>query len=464
MKPVPLRVKLTAWYSAVFLAAFALFGAVAYYAMRASINTTVDEALHDQISGVEKLMGRILPEGTERLEDELRENFEVRRGADFSQIADEQGRWIYRSPLMKRYGVSLPKTARSRITALEVSGLPLRALTTSIQVDGKTFRVQIAAPMDDFEEALESFRWVLLLSSPLLLVLASLGGYWMSRRALTPVDEITRAAQNISSHNLSSRLAVPETRDELQRLSETLNGMLARLEAAFKRITQFTADASHELRTPVALMRTTAELSLRKPRSRGEYRQALAHILNELEKTSSLIERLMLLARADSGYETLRRVQLNLNDLFREVCKEGRTLAEAKGINFSERVDNTPVGVAGDSQALQRLFLILMDNAVKYTPPGGQIAASLISSDGFAVAEIRDSGIGIGEADLPHIFERFYRADKARSHEEGGAGLGLSIGRWIAEVHGGAIEVESPTGQGSLFRVRIPLASPDSPA
>ncbi len=432
--------------------------------MQESIYTTVDEGLHEQVGGVEKLIGNVLPQGTERLRDELRENFEVRRGADFSQIADEQGRWIYRSPLMNRYGVPLPKTVRSRITMLEVSGLPLRILTAIVQVDGRTFRVQIAAPMDDFEEALDYFRWVLVLSSPLLLVMASLGGYWMSRRALRPVDEITRAAQIISSHNLSSRLAVPETRDELQRLSETLNGMLGRLEAAFKRITQFAADASHELRTPVALTRTTAELSLRKPRSEAEYRESLARILNEMEKTSSLIENLMLLARADSGFEALRRVELNLDDLFREACKEGRTLAEAKGITFSERIDNTPVGIAGDPQALQRLFLILMDNAVKYTPPGGQITASVTSSNGFAVAEIRDTGIGIGQADLPHIFERFYRADKARSHEEGGAGLGLSIGRWIAEAHGGAIEVESSPGQGSVFRVRIPLASSDSQA
>lgn len=457
MKPLPLRVKLTAWYSAVLLAAFALFGVVAYYAMRTSIDTTVDEALREQVGGVEKLIGNVLPEGTERLEDELRENFEVRRGADFSQIADEQGRWIYRSPLMKRYGVPLPKTASSRIITLEVRGLPLRALTTSVQVDGSTFRVQIAAPMDDFEEVLESFRWALLLSSPLLLVLASLGGYWMSRRALRPVDEITRAAQNISSHNLSSRLAVPEARDELRRLSETLNGMLGRLEAAFNRITQFTADASHELRTPVALTRTTAELSLRKPRSEAEYREALARILNEMEKTSSLIENLMLLARADSGFETLRRAELNLNDLFREVCKEGRTLAEAKGVSFCEKIDTTPVTTMADAQTLQRLFLILLDNAVKYTPPGGQITASLTSSDGFSVAEIRDTGIGIGEADLPHIFERFYRADKARSHEVGGAGLGLSIGRWIAEAHGGVIGVESTPGIGSVFHVRLPL-------
>ncbi len=280
----------------------------------------------------------------------------------------------------------------------------------------------------------------------------------MSRRALAPVDEITQGAERISSRNLSSRLTVPQSRDELQHLSETLNGMLERLEAAFRRITQFTADASHELRTPVALMRTTAELSLRKPRPEAEYRGALTLILRELESTSALIENLMLLARADSGFEVLRFAPVDLSETLREACRQGRVLAQGKQISFQEQIALGPVIVEGDAHALQRVFLILLDNAVKYTPPGGSVTVSLANVNGFAVAEIRDTGIGIGEADLPHIFERFYRADKARSRERGGVGLGLSIGRWIAEAHGGVIEAESTPGQGSVFRVRLPIS------
>lgn len=458
MKTLSIRAKLTAWYFVVLVVTFAVFSAIAFYAMRRSIDTTVDEQLQDQVAGVKELVQRILPQGSAGLADELRENFEYRRGAEFSQVADSKGQWIYRSRLMKRYGVPFPQDASPRISTIEIAGLPLRMLTADVRVNGETFRVQVAAPMDDYEEALENFRWVLLVSSPLLLIVASLGGYWMSRRALTPVDEITRAAQSIGSHNLSTRLAVPKTRDELQRLSETLNGMLERIEGAFKRITQFTADASHELRTPVALMRTTAEISLRKPRADSEYREALGQILKELEKTSSLIEQLMLLARADSGFETLQFARFDLANSFRAACKQAQTLAEAKQISFSEQVAATPLTVEGDAQALQRMFLILMDNAAKYTPSGGQVAVALTGKNGLAVAEIRDNGVGIGEADLPHIFERFYRADKDRSHEEGGAGLGLSIGRWIAETHSGTIEVESALGKGSVFRVRLPLA------
>jgi heavy metal sensor kinase len=312
--------------------------------------------------------------------------------------------------------------------------------------------------MDDFNEALDHFRGVLLLLIPMLLLLASAGGYWMSRRALAPVVQITQTAERIGSRDLSSRLAVPQSHDELQHLSETLNGMLERLEAAFRRITQFTADASHELRTPVALMRTTAELSLRKPRAEADYRGALTQILRELETTSALIENLMLLARADSGVEALHFASVDLSETLREVCRQGRVLAQGKQIRFQEEIANSPVIVEGDTQALQRLFLILFDNAVKYTPAGGSVTVSLTDANRFAVAEIRDTGIGISQAELPHIFERFYRADRARSREMGGVGLGLSIGRWIAEAHGGTIEAESTPSQGSVFRVRLPIS------
>lgn len=459
MKPLPIRVKLTAWYFVALAVTLVLFGAIAVLAMRTSIDRTVDEDLRDRSAGIQEFMERLpSEEASESLEHGLREHFELGEEGNWSEVADAQGRWVYRSPLMRRYDVPLPQAAGSAVYSLQANGLALRALATEGRWSGRPYRILVAATTDDFDDALVRFKWILLSSGPLLLLLASAGGYWMSRRALVPVDEITRAAQNISSNSLSSRLTVPESRDELQRLSQTLNGMLTRLEAAFKRITQFTADASHELRTPVALMRTTAELSLRKPRGEAEYRDALAQILKELETTSLLIEKLMLLARADSGAETHEFAPVDLAGSLRETCRHGRTLAESKRIAFTEQISDGPILVQGDEHALRRLFLILIDNAVKYTAPNGKVAVSLSRADGFAVAEVRDTGIGIGAADLPHIFERFYRADKARSREVGGAGLGLSIGRWIAETHGGTIEVESALGEGSLFRARLPLS------
>jgi heavy metal sensor kinase len=311
--------------------------------------------------------------------------------------------------------------------------------------------------MDDFYEALHDFALLLFISIPSLLLCAAAGGYWISTRALAPVDQITQTARTISAQNLSSRLVVPRTGDELQRLSETLNGMLERLESAFKKITQFTADASHELRTPVAVMRTRAELSLRKARSADEYRDVISEVLAELEKTSGLIEQLMFLARADSGAESPHFAATNVTDVLREACHQGSALAEAKQIAFQEQISPDSMWIQGDASSLRRLFLILIDNAVKYTPSSGQIEVSLQRNNGYAIAQVRDTGIGIAETDLPNVFERFYRADKARTRESGGVGLGLSIGRWIAEVHAGTIEVQSSPGHGSIFQIRLPI-------
>jgi signal transduction histidine kinase len=232
--------------------------------------------------------------------------------------------------------------------------------------------------------------------------------------------------------------------------------MLERLEGSFNRITQFTADASHELRTPLALMRTTTEVSLRTSQTVADYREAQQEVLSELEKTSSLVEKLMLLARADAGVETLQRDPVNVAECLRDACKDGQILAEAKQLKFAKHIDSQELFVKGDSHALRRLFLILIDNAIKYTPPGGTVTVGLRRSNGSALAEFRDTGIGISPVDLPNIFDRFYRADKARSREFGGVGLGLSIARWVAQAHRGSIEVQSTPGTGSLFLVRLP--------
>lgn len=472
MMALPIRVRLAGWYFAVLAVVLSAFGLSAFLEMRHSIHRTVDEELQARAEGVRQLIQRNIDRGTEDdLEEGLREHTELRMGGALLQVSDERGNWIYRSPAMSDYGVPRmtppPRSAVDFMTKVrtpknEVAPMPLRIWTREVNVSGETFLIQSAFEMDDFYEALDHFALLLWISIPLLLLSAAAGGYWISTLALAPVDHIARAARTISAQNLSSRLVVPNTGDELQRLSETLNGMLERLEAAFKKITQFTADASHELRTPVAVMRTRAELSLRKARTAEEYREVIAEVLAELEKTSALIEQLMFLARADSGAETLHFSPTNVSEVLREACHQGSALAEAKQIGFQEQIARDPLWIQGDAGSLRRLFLILIDNAVKYTPASGQVAVTLQRNDGYAIAEVRDTGIGIAETDLPNVFERFYRADKARTRELGGVGLGLSIGRWIAEVHLGTIEVRSAPGRGSLFQIRLPLAKAGS--
>src|SRR6516162_460325 len=356
MKRLSIRLKLTAWYIAVLLASLSIFSVAAFFAMKKGIEKSVDENLEGQASGIKELMGRVLNEEPTRLRDELREHAELREQADFSQVCDESGHWIYRSRLMASHDVPVPATASYSAYNLEAKGLPLRVMVREINAGGDRYRIQVATPMDDFYDAIDRFKWVVLLLSPLVLILASGGGYWLSRRALAPVDQITRAAQEINSNNLAKRLDVPQSGDELQRLSQTLNSMLERLETSFNRITQFTADASHELRTPLALMRTTTEVSLRTSQTVADYREAQEEVLAELEKTSSLVEKLMLLARADAGVETLQRSPLNLAECLRDACKDGQILAEAKQLKFAEDIDTEELVVEGDSHALHRLF------------------------------------------------------------------------------------------------------------
>ncbi len=450
---LPIRLRLTAWYFAFLAVVLSAFGITAYVEMRHSIRQTVDEELQARAEGVHQLIEHTIQRGAKQdLPEGLREHTELRAGGALLQVSDEQGNWLYRSTVMSNYGVPRPQIVPKKATEFRGRHVPLRIWTQKVTVAGEPYLIQSAFEMDDFYEALDHFALLLYISIPLLLAAAAAGVYWISTRALAPVDQITQTARSISAQNLSSRLEVLQTRDELQRLSETLNGMLARLEAAFKKITQFTADASHELRTPVAVMRTRAELSLRKARSAEEYRDVIAEVLAELEKTSGLIEQLMFLARADSGAETLHFSATNVAEVLREACHQGVALAEAKQIAFQEQISGGPMWIQGDATSLRRLFLILIDNAVKYTPASGQVEVSLQRNGHYAIAEVRDTGIGIEEADLPNVFERFYRADKARTRESGGVGLGLSIGRWITEVHAGKIEVQSTLGRGSVFR------------
>src|ERR1700676_3814055 len=248
MNSLPIGVRLTAWYFVVLGVTLSLFGLIAYFAVRTSIHETVDEELRARTEGVRRLIQRTAKYGTEDLQRELRQHSELAEGA-LLQVSNEKGNWVYRSPTIGSYDISRSQETSNTPSTFEFNEVPLRLLSTKIQAGDQSYLVQVATPVDDFYSALHRFGTLLVVSIPILLLCATAGGYWMSRRALAPVDQITQAARNISVHNLSSRLVVPKTRDELQRLSETLNSMLERLEAAFKKITQFTADASHELRT-----------------------------------------------------------------------------------------------------------------------------------------------------------------------------------------------------------------------
>ncbi len=450
--------KLTGWYAVCMAGALCMLGALAFFSMKHSIHATVDEQLQDRMNAVRQAVENSLHKGdVETLRSELDEDSELRPQTDLLQVWDDQRRLIYQSASLKSKGLP-PPVAGARAGTLWMGKVPVRVLQGTVALNGHPYYIQVAAPMDEFYEALERFLGRLLIFAPLALLLASALGYWISRKALAPVDQITQAAQQISAQNLSARLAVPRSGDELQRLTETLNQMLQRIEEALDRITRFSGDASHELRTPITVMRTRVELALRHPRTPGENQDTLEQLHSELIQASNLLDNLMLLARADSGAEQLRIAPANIEDALHEVLAQAAPLAGEKGVALHSALPGHAVWIAADRSMLQRLFLILIDNAVKYTPASGRVSVELTTMNGSATVSVKDTGIGIPEDELPRIFDRFYRVDKARTRQAGGAGLGLSIGRWIAEAHGGSIRVESRSGEGAKFEVVLPVA------
>ena len=436
-RQLSIRLRLSLWYAAVLLAGFVLFSLLLWFAVRRGLIASVDQALDRRVQGAVEL-----------IEETSRE------GGGIPAIQDELGEYADSVPEGRLIRVTGPNG--QRIFPIDAPApLPTRGyriLRRSDYVLGRPYTIIAAASLESTEDLLARLRWLMLLSIPITLIAAALGGYAISRQALSPVDAMTSEAAAIGIGNLSRRLVVPRTGDELERLASTWNHMLDRLESAVKQLTQFTADASHELRTPVALIRTTAELALRRPRTADDYREALHQVVEESERTSRLVDDLLTLARADAGRALLSTEPLDLTLLVRDVCEQGMILGAARHVEVHTETPLKPVTVQGNPPALRRLLFILLDNAIKYTPEGGKVTVSL-RNDASPVLSVADTGIGIPPEALPHVFERFFRADPSRNRDLGGAGLGLAIARWIAERHNATIAAESTPGAGSIFRV-----------
>lgn len=462
MRALPIGARLTLWYFGIFALTFVAYGTAMLLAMQTSVEAVIDDELQARLQGVQRMLERFNPAvSLAMLQEELREHSGLRPGGDLLQVSGPDGAWLFQSRSIQEYGVEHPPivTGSPRYDTIERHGQALRILSAPVAVSGNVYTAQLAAPVAEAHAIVARFRWLLIASIPPVLLLASAAGYWMSRRALAPVDAITEAARSTTAQDLSRRLELPGAVDELQRLTATFNEMLARLQASFTQIARFTADASHELRTPVALVRSTAELTLRHPRDAQEYRDALTEILNEAERMSGLIGNLLTLARVDAGSETLSFEDVDVGSLLREASSRCEPLAHAKQIRVERTIGDEAILVRGDPRALERLFVILVDNAIRYTPDGGRVRVGVRAVDDAAVVTVADTGIGIPPDAMSLIFERFYRVDPARSRDAGGAGLGLSIGRWIADAHGASIHVESTPGEGSIFEVRIPRVS-----
>jgi two-component system OmpR family sensor kinase len=291
---------------------------------------------------------------------------------------------------------------------------------------------------------------------PVALLIALGGGWFLAGRALRPVGAMTLAAHRIAAGDLTQRLTVPASQDEVGRLAATFNEMIARLEASFQQVRQFSTDASHELRTPLTVLKGETELALRRPRSAEDYRLVLESGLEEIDRMTRIVDELLFLSRADLGEIKMESKPVRLDALVEDIKRQAAVLGQERNVEILTGAV-APVTVLGDELRLRELLLNLVDNAVKYSWPGGKVELSLTTDGRMARLSVADHGIGIAADEQRHIFDRFYRSDQARAHAKKGTGLGLSICKWIADAHQGLIEVQSRPGEGSTFTVVLPL-------
>ncbi|HYR83906.1 MAG TPA: ATP-binding protein [Terriglobia bacterium] len=453
MRARSIRLRLTIWYFLVLLAGLGLFAAGTWLALEHRLIADVDQRLAQRARGLQSVFDALDADDKPELEDDINDFLKQTADNSFIEVRDNAGATIFSSPNHKAFVPSRPLAPG--YSTFDRDNQSFRVLSNRMTYDGKPYDAVLAVPLTDVHFMMRDFRNLLLLMIPLVLMIACLGGYWISGRALAPVDEITRVAKSITVQNLSHRLVVPETSDELQRMSEAWNDVLQRLDTAVQRIRRFTADASHELRTPVALIRATAELALTAEREPEYYRASLSTIESEATRMTDLTESLLTLARTDSNSVDMPLGPADVNRIIAEVAALSRPASETRRITLNTILADSRAPVLGNEAGIRRLLFILLDNAFKHTASGGSVTLSTTLSDGKVTISVCDSGEGIAPEDLPHIFERFYRADRSRSSN--GAGLGLSIAQMIADLHGSKIEVESKVGSGSCFRLSLNL-------
>jgi len=452
------RTRLTLWYAAVLALSLIAFALLAYYAAAAIFHQRQDESLR---STAQTVASAYIEEFEEQQHSLAKAGevvlVELTFPNHYVEVIDNTGRPIASSRNLAGQVITIPPDILKHNSAVvTVDGL--RAAVVPLTSDQNLGFAVVAEPLSVIEDGLHQLRRDFFAGVPVVLLLASLGGYFLARKSLAPIASMNSQTQRISAENLSQRLDVNNSRDELGRLATTINDLLTRLESAFNEQQRFIADASHELRTPLAVLRGETEVALAKQRSAEEYQESLSLIQEEAERLSRIVEDLFILARQPiDAPATLIKERVSLNDAVKDCARAAQVLATRKGVQLKTENNSTPISLNGDKELITRMLLNLLDNAVKYTPAGGEISLALTRQNGNAEITVRDTGIGIPEVDRQRIFDRFYRVDKARSRALGGAGLGLSIVRWIVEVHGGEIRIDSTPGRGSTFTVDLPL-------
>ncbi len=458
LRHLSISLRLTLWFGSIFFLGCALFGVTMWANLKSTLTGERYQTLSRRAGRLEELLTINRAEAPEDRSTEFTD-FARATGNGLSEVFRADGTRVFPSPSAAAKAFPWPPNqagAPERFVEAKTAGQDYWILIEPVSSGGESLYLAIAAPESGNQLVLQRFVSGLLEAVPVLLLVASAGGYFLSRKALQPVDRITASARSISITNLSARLPASGTGDELQRLAETCNAMLDRLETSVNRMKQFTADASHDLRGPISFTRTVAEVALRRPGLDPDSRAAFQDIVDESSRAALLLEDMLTLARADSNAFHIALAPVNLVSVVEEACEKMRPLAVERGHSLTVETENAgPAMILGELSSLRRLFGILLDNAVKYTHSPGSIRVSLAATQEEATVTVHDTGIGISEADLPRIFDRFFRADPSRSLIEGN-GLGLSIAKWIADKHHAGISAASSEHVGSTFRIAFP--------
>lgn len=442
-----IKSKITLWYASFLLILLVIFSIILYFSISGLLHNSNEDLLRadaDQVTSLLRFEGNVI---------RFDEPYKIITTNTYFVVFDMKGNAGLESEILPEL-VNLP-IEDGEIRYLTIENIRWAAYDKPLEFNGNTLGwIRVSRSMENLMATLNNLRTIIFISIPLYILFASLGGLFLANRALRPIDDITKTAGKISKGDLNQRLKKPRTEDEVGRLTVTFNEMLDKLEAFIKKERQFTSDASHELRTPLSIISAQAEQSLSGSKETKEYKNALKKILRESKKMSYVISQLLMLYRSEEGKYKLDSEVLELNVIMEEIIKEYSNIALEKeiSVNFKAR---GKIKLMGDQTLITRLIINLVDNAINYSKKNGEVAVSLMKENDFAVIKIEDKGTGIAKEDLPFIFDRFYQADKARGGQ--GSGLGLSIVKWIVEIHKGEIKVESKLNRGSKFIVRLPL-------
>ncbi len=482
-----IRVKLTVWYTLLVLSTILLFAGTSYYITKRTLSENLDISLRNEVGWVRELVqpqaSKVKPskrsidaimrskaprqprlnpapedttgqEADEIWNEIFRHTLQSRKKT-YIQIVDRRGTILHRSYNIGPDSLTIRDTIPMYQTVVATGSLGGEPIRVAASRD-RNFTFYVGYPVAELNELLESFFLIFLVLIPVALAVSVFGGFALAHKSIQPVVEITTRARRITAENLDQTIPIRQVGDEIGQLTSTFNDMIRRLRDSFNQTRQFSADASHELRTPLTIMRGEIELALRSTKTPEEYRRVLQSSLEEILRMSSIIDNLLMLAKADQGIYHAEFSEVNLRDLVEELYEDSEALAERKRIRVTLR-RAAQITMVGDKVRLRQLFLNLIDNAIKYTPEGGSVTLSVEQQNGSAIFQVEDTGIGIPADEQEKIFDRFYRVDKARSREAGGSGLGLSIAKWIVDLHRGTIAVSSQINKGSVFTVRLPL-------